>query len=62
MVSAALSLLLTACGHQPKTAARGTEADAVRALAARADRLAREDEFCGAVLVAKDGRVLFRYA
>ena len=41
---------------------RMTEADALKALAARADRLAGEDEFSGAVLVAKDGRVLFSRA
>jgi hypothetical protein len=54
-VSAALSLFLTACDHQPKTAVRGAEADALKALATHADRLAGEDEFSGAVLVAKDG-------
>jgi D-alanyl-D-alanine carboxypeptidase len=62
IVSAALSLFLTACDHQSKTAERRAEADALKALAARADRLAGEDEFCGAVLVAKDGRVLFSHA
>jgi hypothetical protein len=41
---------------------RMTEADALKALAARADKLAGEDELSGAVLVAKDGRVLFRHA
>jgi CubicO group peptidase (beta-lactamase class C family) len=41
---------------------RMTEADALKALAARADKLAREDEFSGAVLVAKDDRVLFSHA
>jgi D-alanyl-D-alanine carboxypeptidase len=41
---------------------RMTEADALKALSARADKLAGEDEFSGAVLVAKDGRVLFRHA
>jgi D-alanyl-D-alanine carboxypeptidase len=41
---------------------RMTEADALKALAARADRLAGEDEFSGAVLVAKDGRLLFSRA
>ena len=41
---------------------RMTEADALQALSARADRLAGEDEFSGAVLVAKDGRVLFSHA
>ena len=32
------------------------EADALKALAARADKLAAEDEFSGAVLIAKNGR------
>jgi D-alanyl-D-alanine carboxypeptidase len=41
---------------------RMTEADALKALAARADRLAGEDELSGAVLVAKDDRVLFGHA
>ena len=41
---------------------RLTRADALKALAARVDRLTREDEFSGAVLVAKDGRVLFSRA
>ena len=41
---------------------RMTEADALKALSARADTLAREDQFSGAVLVAKDDRVLFRDA
>ena len=62
IVSIALSLFLTACDHQPKLAGRGAEADAVRALAGRVDRLAGKDEFCGAVRVAKDGRVLFSHA
>jgi len=41
---------------------RMTQADALKALAARADRLAGDDEFSGAVLIAKDGRVLFSRA
>jgi hypothetical protein len=41
---------------------RMTEADALKALSARADKLAREDELSGAVLIAKDDRVLFRHA
>jgi D-alanyl-D-alanine carboxypeptidase len=41
---------------------RMTEADALKALAVRADRLAGEDELSGAVLVAKDQRVLFSHA
>jgi hypothetical protein len=36
---------------------RMTEADALRALSARAETLAGEDDFSGAVLAAKDGRV-----
>ena len=39
-----------------------TEADALKALSARAEKLAGEDELSGAVLVAKDDRVLFRHA
>jgi D-alanyl-D-alanine carboxypeptidase len=41
---------------------RMTQADALKALSARADKLAHEDEFSGAVLVAKDNHVLFRHA
>jgi CubicO group peptidase (beta-lactamase class C family) len=41
---------------------RMTEADALGALSARADKLAGEDELSGAVLVAKGGRVLFKHA
>jgi D-alanyl-D-alanine carboxypeptidase len=41
---------------------RMTEAEALKALSARADRLAGEDAFSGAVLVAKRGRVLFHHA
>jgi D-alanyl-D-alanine carboxypeptidase len=41
---------------------RMTEADALKALSARADTLAREDQLSGAVLVAKDDRVLFSHA
>ena len=41
---------------------RMTEADALKSLSARAERLAREDELSGAVLVAKDDRVLFKHA
>jgi hypothetical protein len=40
---------------------RMTEADAVKALAGRAAKLAGEDEFSGAVLVAKGDRVLFSH-
>jgi Beta-lactamase len=41
---------------------RLTEADALKALSARAAKLAGEGEFSGAVLVANDGQVLFRHA
>jgi D-alanyl-D-alanine carboxypeptidase len=41
---------------------RLTEADALKALSARADKLAGEGEFAGAVLVAKDGKMLFSHA
>ena len=41
---------------------RMTEADALKALSARANKLAGEDELSGAVLVAKDDRVLFSHA
>jgi hypothetical protein len=61
-VLAAASVLLSACAQQPKGAGRAPEADALNALSVRAATLAREDEFSGAVLVAKDGRVLFSRA
>jgi D-alanyl-D-alanine carboxypeptidase len=41
---------------------RMTEADALKALSVRADTLAREDAFTGAVLVAKDNHALFGHA
>ncbi len=41
---------------------RLTEADALEALSARAEKLAGKGELSGAVLVAKDGRVLFSHA
>ena len=41
---------------------RGAEAEALRELSVRADKLAHEDEFSGAILVARDGRVLFSHA
>jgi CubicO group peptidase (beta-lactamase class C family) len=41
---------------------RMTEADALKALSARAGKLAGEDEFSGAVLIAQDDRVLFSRA
>lgn len=41
---------------------RMTEADALKALSARANKLAGEDELSGAVLIAKDDRVLFSHA
>jgi D-alanyl-D-alanine carboxypeptidase len=40
----------------------GSEADALKALSDHADGLARDDALSGAVLVAKDGRVLFSRA
>lgn len=61
-MSTALSAFLIACDHEPNMAMRRAEADAVRALAARADTLAGEDEFSGAVLIARNGRVLFSHA
>ena len=39
-----------------------TEADAWKALPARANKLAGEDELSGAALVGKDDRVLFSHA
>ena len=41
---------------------RMTEADALKALSAHADKLAGEDELSGTVLVAKNDRVLFSHA
>jgi D-alanyl-D-alanine carboxypeptidase len=41
---------------------RLTETEALKALSARAAKLAGEGEFSGAVLLAKDGRVLFSHA
>jgi D-alanyl-D-alanine carboxypeptidase len=41
---------------------RMREADALKALSAHAEKLAGEDELSGAVLVAKDDRVLFKHA
>ncbi len=41
---------------------RLTETDALKALSARAEKLAGEGEFAGAVLVAKEGHVLFSHA
>ena len=41
---------------------RMTEADALKALSTRANKLAGEDEFSGAVLITKDDRVLFSHA
>jgi len=40
---------------------RMTEADALKAVSAHAEKLAGEDELSGAVLVAKDDRVLFSH-
>ena len=39
-----------------------TEGDALAALTARAEELAREGEFSGAVLVARQGKVLLQKA
>jgi len=45
------------------TLVRGmTEADVLKALSARARKLAGEGELSGAVQIAKDDRVLFRHA
>ena len=41
---------------------RMTEGDALRALAARAEELAKNDQFSGAVLVARRGKVLLQKA
>ena len=41
---------------------RMTQADALKALSARAEELAGEDQFSGTVLVAKERRVLFSHA
>jgi D-alanyl-D-alanine carboxypeptidase len=62
IVSAVSSLLLTACGHQRTIAVRGAEADVLRALSVRVAAMAGDDEFSGAVLVARHGRVLFGHA
>src|SRR5436190_1391044 len=62
IVSAVLSLLLTACGRQRTVAGRGAEADVLRALSVRVAAMAGDDEFSGAVLVARHGRVLFSHA
>ena len=60
IVLAALSLFPTACDHESPV--RGAEADALAALAVRADKLADDDAFSGAVLVAREGRTLFNRA
>jgi D-alanyl-D-alanine carboxypeptidase len=62
IVLAAASVFLTACAREPKSAGRAPAADALSALSVRADMLAREDELAGAVLVARDGQVLFSRA
>jgi len=43
-------------------AATGAAADVVRGLRAHCERLARDDDFSGVVLLAKDGRPVFRQA
>ena len=62
IVIAVLSMSITACGDRPKTEVPELEARALSAAAIRAERLAGEDEFSGAVLVAKDRGVIFSHA
>ena len=62
IVSALPSLLLTACDGQQKTAVRGAEADALKALSVRAAEIADAGLFSGAVLLARHDRVLFSHA
>src|SRR5918994_4534137 len=62
IVSAVASLLLTACDGQQKTAVRGAEADALKALSVRAAEIADAGLFSGAVLLARHDRVLFSHA
>jgi CubicO group peptidase (beta-lactamase class C family) len=60
----AIAVAMAGCGDSGggDDAVRGSEADALKALSVHADELARDDELSGAVLVTKDGRVLFRRA
>jgi CubicO group peptidase (beta-lactamase class C family) len=48
--------------HDPPMTIVMNEADALAALSARAEELASIDQFAGAVLIAKDGQVLFSHA
>src|SRR5687767_11527799 len=48
--------------HDPPMTVVMNEADALTALSARVEELASIDQFAGAVLVAKDGQVLFSHA
>lgn len=59
---AATSLLVSGCGQEPRRPARGTSADAFKALAVQSDRIARENGFSGAMLFAEHGRVFFSRA
>ncbi|HWM09432.1 MAG TPA: serine hydrolase domain-containing protein [Solirubrobacteraceae bacterium] len=52
----------TAVIEEPGTVERGSQADALKAVAVHARKLEDGDAFSGAVLVAKDGRVLFKRA
>lgn len=70
----AMSPFCAACAQPPSPAPqepsraqdpvprRMTEADALAALSAHADELARQDRFSGAALVARDGKVLLQKA
>jgi CubicO group peptidase (beta-lactamase class C family) len=63
-----IALLIAACGGATKgftvakTHREMTEAGALNALSAYGRKLAGEGELAGAVLIAKDDRVLFRHA
>jgi D-alanyl-D-alanine carboxypeptidase len=58
-----LSTLLEGVPTPPDLApARMTEPEALAALAARAEELVKKDQFSGAVLVARNGKVLFQKA
>jgi D-alanyl-D-alanine carboxypeptidase len=48
--------------HDPPMTVVMNEADALAAVSARAEELASIDQFAGAVLIAKDGQVLFSHA
>ena len=51
----------SALEHDPPMTMVMNEADALAALSARAEELASIDQFAGAVLIAKDGQVLFSH-